>query len=229
MKPSGEFSLNRQRLHNLHSSITCSRKRRRFKRKSPEFYKKLFEEKLVKRCELVLESGKKKCEAAFDQVYQSCLKETPAVVNSVVCLPLKIDFICGAGNLFSKAFVNICDPSKVIDASFGTDYVDLKKVAKNFTNEYGSMSINYTTSNVKDLNAVKSFDATSRRVGRHLEEKANLIEKVFRYVQKLMILIYFKVIYGSFSAPRSSHHQISFFTNSIRRRNQISRRLFERN
>lgn len=84
----------------------------------------------------------------------------------------------------------------MIDASFGADYVRAKGIASNLTMQYGNVAINYKPSNVKELNVIKSINTTSRHIERHFEAKASIIERVFHYVHRLVILVYFKVIYG---------------------------------
>lgn len=137
--------------------------------------------------------GVNKCEASFQKTFDSCMQEAPSIVNYIVCWPLKIDFICGIENVFSNV-ANICDPSPVIDSSFGTEYVRLREVERQFTMHYGNVSINYTASNVKE--AVESLNESTRSVGRELEKKAALLDRVVYYVEKLMVFFYMKVIYG---------------------------------
>lgn len=123
------------------------------------------------------------------------MEEVPAVVNYIICWPLKIDFICGIENVFANA-ADVCDPSPVVDSNFGSEYMRLREVERKFTMHYGNVSINYTTSNVKEIQAVKALNQASRSVGRELEKKATLLDKVIYYVEKLMVLFYIKVIYG---------------------------------
>jgi E3 ubiquitin-protein ligase DCST1 len=199
MKLSGElFFLMPSTEASLTTIVRSARTRSTNERETPEYFKSLYQKKLVKRCGSVLESGKKRCQSQFNDVYQKCHKETPEVVNYIICWPLKIDFICSAGGLFSNPLIDICRPEDVIDESFGHDYVQLKNISDLFPMHYGNVSINYATVNIAEQRVVKSISSSSRRVGKHPEEKASIIERVFGYVQKLLILIYFKVLYGSY-------------------------------
>lgn len=143
--------------------------------------------------------GVSKCKASFQKTFDSCMQEAPPGFNYVVCWPLKIDFICGIENVFSNV-ANICDPSPVIDSGFGSGYSELRKVERQFTMHYGNVSINYTASNLKDIQAVHALNQATRSVGKELEMKVTLLDKVVYYVEKLMVFFYIKVIYGKLGA-----------------------------
>lgn len=105
----------------------------------------------------------------------------------------------------SKAAASICDPSSVIDPKFGNEYHQLKKMEEKFTMHYGNVSVNYTTSNIKEINVLESINATSRGISKALEEKAAFIDNFVNYVQKFMIIIYFKVLYGELNISFCRH------------------------
>lgn len=125
------------------------------------------------------------------------MKETPLGLNYIICLPLKIDFVCGVEDLFSNLGGNLCDPSNVIDASFDADYTRLKEKGRQFMVHYGNVSINYTASTDDVRHTVKSINDTSRSIVKKLKEKTTFIDDFVHYVGKFMLLIYFKVIYGN--------------------------------
>lgn len=123
-------------------------------------------------------------------------------MSYIICWPLKIDYICGIEDWLSSARVDVCDPSNsnVIDSNFGSGYAQMKELGKQFTAHSGNISFNYTRENVKKLNAVKLINETSKEIKMKVEEKANYFHHAIRLVDKLMILIYFKIIYGKTSA-----------------------------
>lgn len=145
--------------------------------------------------------GVNNCEASFQKTFDSCMQEAPPVVNYIVCWPLKIDFICGIENVFSNV-ANICDPSPVIDSSFGSEYVRLRKVERQFTMHYGNVSINNTATNLKEIQALNK---ASQSVSRELEKKAGQLDMLVYYVKKLMVLFYIKLIYGRLKFSTDRH------------------------
>lgn len=153
----------------------------------------------------MLTKGVNNCEASFQKTFDSCMQEAPPVVNYIVCWPLKIDFICGIENVFSNV-ANICDPSPVIDSSFGSEYVRLREVERQFTMQYGNVSFNNTTTNLKEIQALNE---ATQSVSRELEKKAGQLDMLVYYVKKLMVLFYIKLIYGrlKFSADRHDYVQ----------------------
>lgn len=171
--------------------------------KPPEVYAEIYKQRLTEKCRALLNQGKRKCEAAFQIAYDKCFENVPAIVNYIICLPMKIDFICGVENVFSNV-VNICNPSTVIDSRFGSEYVKLKEMERKFTMHYGNISINYTTADVRKTIAMKSINETRQIVSKKLQEKADHLDRIIYYVEKLMVFIYIKVIYGTFQFSFSS-------------------------
>ena len=127
------------------------------------------------------------------------MDKAPRVLNIIICLPLKLDGICGFNNFFTKSVAEVCDdPSSVMDLNFERKYVQMKdKGFSKFTSNYGDISFNYTASNIKDLRVVKLINGTSQKIGNELREKSNFAEKFLQVVGKFMILVYFKVLYGT--------------------------------
>lgn len=166
--------------------------------KSPDFYKQSYSRKLKARCETVITSGKIKCEKALEKASLDCMEKTPVVVNYIVCAPLKIDFVCSLGKMFTS-ITNVCDPSDVVDSSFGSEYVKLKEKEELFAKKYGNVAVNYTTASAKAMKVVKSINATSRNVGEKLQEKAELVDRLSNFISKLMIFVYIKILYGKLS------------------------------
>lgn len=166
---------------------------RRYELKSPDYYTKHYSMKLKKRCELQLQNGATNCEKSFEKVHKKCLDSLPPYANQILCSPLKIDFICGVVNVFGDA---ICDPSNVIDASFGDEYAQLKEKGMNFMSDYRNISFNYTKVNPNELHAIQMANETTREISQILNEKTRLMDYVFNICSKLMIVIYVKIIFG---------------------------------
>lgn len=126
------------------------------------------------------------------------MKKAPLVLNYVICLPLKIDFVCGVEDLFLNIGGNLCDPSNVIDSTFNADYTRLKEKGRQFMVHYGNVSINYTASTDDVRRTMNSINITSRSIVKEIKEKTTFIDDFLHYVNKFMLLIYFKVIYGNY-------------------------------
>ena len=84
----------------------------------------------------------------------------------------------------------------MIDADFGDEYAHLKQNEMNFVSEYSNISFDFMATNPKELHTIKTLNETGRELSRELNEKANLMDHIFRFCDKLMILIYLKIIYG---------------------------------
>lgn len=164
-------------------------------RESPESYVKLYKNKLVSRCKAQFERGKLKCEAAFKKQLDSCYDDLPMVL-SFVCLPLKIDFICGFENIFAN-IADVCDPSGIIESVFGDDYKMFKETSNRYVSQYGNVSIDFQTSDPREMKIVKAVDQTTERIGVKLHEKKVFVDYLITVFMKLMILVYLKMIYGN--------------------------------
>lgn len=126
------------------------------------------------------------------------MTQVPALLNEIVCWPLRVDLICGLGNVFPATDVtaNVCDPSNVIDADFGKDYVRLKEMERQLTSPAGFISLNYTE---PKLSVAELINGTSRAIQEKLEVKSRYVLVLLRVIDRFMLLIYLKVIYGKTS------------------------------
>lgn len=144
-----------------------------------------------------MEIGSSECERAFDTAFKECQRKVPPIVNDFVCLPLKIDFICGIENMVPNAFrSDVCNPSNVIDSNFGLEYVKLKEIEKKFTAPFGDVSLNYTAP--KELHSVKSINETSQNVSKKVDEKVAYMNDFVNFTCGILAFIYFKVVFGKF-------------------------------
>jgi len=165
--------------------------------KSPKYYETKYEEKLRKRCLTAMKSGSKNCERAFERAFESCVAKAPSVISYIVCSPLKIDFMCGLANANLHGIdSNICDPSKVIDSDFGNEYVRLREMERKFASR-NNIQINYTTTNPEEFHAFRSVNDTGRAIIQTFEKKAQLLNHFINFIHKLLLLISFKIIYGT--------------------------------
>lgn len=96
-------------------------------------------------------------------------------------------------NVFSE---DICDPSDVIDASFGDEYAQLKAKGMNFLSDYRNISFNYTKVDPSELHAIRMANETGHEISQILNEKTRLMDYVFHICNELMIVVYLKIVYG---------------------------------
>jgi hypothetical protein len=164
--------------------------------KSSDAYAFNYKNKLLQRCNVGTELGSMECEKAFHETHESCLLKAPPAVNYFICLPLKIDFICGIEKVLPNADSNACDPSNVIDSNFGDAYVELREMEKQFQSHYGNVSFNYTTTMSAEYRAVESINESNRIITMRLEEKTAYMDGFTRLVCGFMVFVYFKVVYG---------------------------------
>lgn len=114
----------------------------------------------------------------------------PRILNDIICLPLKADFICGLDNSDSNdEKPNVCDPSDVIDSKFGLKYAELKEITKKFT---GDASLNYTVS--MPQNAVASMKCFS--FNEKVDTKLAFMKTFVNFTCSVLVFIYFKIVYG---------------------------------
>ncbi|CRL07688.1 CLUMA_CG020645, isoform A [Clunio marinus] len=145
-----------------------------FNVKPADFYESIFKKKLKKRCQAQVMEGVHTCEKAFEKAYNNCLEEIPTAIRYAICWPFNIDLICGIENTFISSFVNTCDPSNVIDSSFGVEYMQLKEMGKQFMTHAANISIKYKT-NEKPPKVVSSMNETNNKIKKNFDEKANSV------------------------------------------------------
>lgn len=105
-------------------------------------YQLNYNSKLVKRCKLQLEKGVHRCKNSFKQIYDQCYEKLPIVVNTLLCWPLKIDFVCNSNDLFGTE-KDICTPEHVIDSEFGADYSELKDAEQELIGGLDDVQLQY--------------------------------------------------------------------------------------
>lgn len=135
--------------------------------------------------------GLNDCEKAFSLAHKQCIDTVPMVLDSIVCLPLKLDFICGFQNFDSNdSQQKVCDPSAVIDSKFGLKYLEMKEIGKKFT---GNVSVNYAAP--KPQHDFTSF-ITSLSINEKVDKKMAYIKTFINFTCGILVFIYLKIVYG---------------------------------
>lgn len=134
------------------------------------------------------------CKKAFRKSFEDCEQTIPYVVNKIICLPLKIDFICAVEDLYSGTLLtNVCDPSNVIDSKFGPEYVELRKFQEKFTAPIGDVSLNYTSQVGRSINGI------TEKINAKVDENLFYLESFVNLVCAFLVFVYCQVFYGNFN------------------------------
>lgn len=145
------------------------------------------------------------------------MREAPHLTSNIICWPLKVDLICGFPNLFPS---DTCDPSNVIDAHFQDEYAALKVMEKHFTTKE-KVSFNYTISEFKAHNAEKMIYDSTQSIKAEIDKKAKLIRALKIVVDKLMLFLFLKVVWGKARRSFCELVEAILIKNSIHRCNQV--------
>lgn len=157
----------------------------------------MYKTKLKKRCEMQLSRGAEKCQESFSNAYNQCMDKMPSVINLMVCWPMKMDVICNIGDSFTN-LNDICDPSNVVDANFGQDYVKLKEIEGILMANESNIDISYETVDPRNLQIVKSLNESSNAIRKEVNDKIKLLDYCHYVIHKLMALVFIFMIYGNF-------------------------------
>lgn len=123
----------------------------------------------------------------------------PAIVNYVICLPLKIDYICNV----HKTKEYVCDPSGVIDAGFGYAYESLLKNSEKFMASYRNISFSLKIIDPNKMKGVKMLKHAGKGISAAVNEKIRLMDHIMMFCKKLFVLIFLKIIYGNLRLRRA--------------------------
>lgn len=157
----------------------------------------MYKTKLKKRCETQLSRGAEKCQKSFANAYSECLDKMPYLINYMTCWPMKVDAFCDVGSSLAD-LSSICDPSSVVDADFGNDYVKLKEIEGILMSNESNIDITYDTADPRELQIVKSMNQTNKAIQKEVNEKIKVLDYFYFLIHKLMGLVFFFIIYGNF-------------------------------
>ncbi|XP_058457473.1 protein sneaky [Malaya genurostris] len=121
---------------------TTLKPKRQMTERIPEQYHQMYSQKLVKRCKSQLENGVKRCKHEFQKVYDQCNLKLPIVIRTLMCWPLKIDFVCSSSEMFGDED-EICSPDEVINEEFGQDYGKLMNAEEELIGGLDGVQIAY--------------------------------------------------------------------------------------
>lgn len=123
---------------------------------NPLNYQTNFQEKLRKKCQQEIAAGEERCEASIKESHNKCMSMFPAVVNHVLCWPVKITNFC----IFTKTLKTTC--SAEIDSSFGEDYLFMHELQDQFLGNVSNVQIQQPGINFQDNNITRWGKAFSQ-------------------------------------------------------------------
>lgn len=109
---------------------------------------------------------------------------------------MKVDAFCDIGSSLAD-LSSICDPSSVVDAAFGNDYVKLKEIEGILMSNESNIDITYDTADPRELEIVKSLNQTSKAIEKEVNAKVKVLDYFYFLIQKLMGFVFFFIIYGN--------------------------------
>lgn len=120
------------------------------------FYQKMYMEKMERRCRTQIDKGADRCRQAFQEVHDNCYDKLPVVLNTLLCWPLKIGFVCNIGSSLGLDDENgPCNPSTIIDSKFGENYVQLKSTNEKLIGNFSDVEIDYKTTKSENIPGLK--------------------------------------------------------------------------
>ncbi|XP_075170440.1 ubiquitin protein ligase sneaky [Haematobia irritans] len=158
-----------------------------------------YKDKIRKRCRLQLDVGKARCRKAFANALVKCREKMPYMLKSLLCWPLKIDFICKINILGNPD--TICDPSEVIPPDFGKTYMDLLRTEERLFQENSNVKVNYTIANPKSIPELLSVEETAKSVAREFSVRKKVFNSILKILEQILAFMLLKV----FIVSRSYH------------------------
>lgn len=129
----------------LNATEHVRRRRRDNTIDSPQTYNKRYEEKLKDRCKQQIQTAVDRCKSSFADAYLRCKDSMPVVINYILCLPMKLDFLCH----FTRVLGSICSPH--LDENLGEDYVGLKRMQNDLRGNVSDVKVNFTILGMDDV------------------------------------------------------------------------------
>uniref|UniRef100_A0A182QHZ8 Dendritic cell-specific transmembrane protein-like domain-containing protein n=1 Tax=Anopheles farauti TaxID=69004 RepID=A0A182QHZ8_9DIPT len=163
--------------------------------RTAEDYQQMYVAKLNERCLAQLETGVKRCKAAFERTYDECSESLPPLVNTLLCWPMKIDFACSSAELFGVG--TVCRMEDVLDADFGVNYRLLKQTEQQLTGGVGGITIDYQVPDLRNHSGYLTIKTASKQMGKEFSKKKHFLRLAMYLVRKVFAFIFLRVIYGS--------------------------------
>lgn len=118
-------------------------------------YQELYTKKLEHRCRLQIKRGTDKCMKAFSEMYEKCYNKLPFLVNTLLCWPMKITFICNINDVLGigNGGSGICTPK--IDPELGENYIELRRTEKQLLGNFTNVKFNYTVIKSEEVPGLK--------------------------------------------------------------------------
>lgn len=114
-------------------------------------YRMFYVDKLKRRCDLQLQQGQQKCKMSFLNAYDNCYNKLPTLINTLLCWPMKISYVCNLADSFGMSKEKLCNSSKLVNLDFAEKYVELKEIKKKLLTNIDKTYINVTILKEKNI------------------------------------------------------------------------------
>ncbi|EAT46485.1 AAEL002356-PA, partial [Aedes aegypti] len=174
-----------------------------------EQYREHYVKKLKKRCEAQLSKGITRCEQTFQKVYDDCHEKLPILVNYLLCWPMKLDMMCGAGKMFGNQD-EICSPDGVVDSEFGQDYGQLKNERERLVGDLKNVSIQYEFVDMEQHEGYLTAKETSKEIKNEFERKKESFDITVYILEKIFAFMILRVTLNALSFHQNYLKKIDF-------------------
>ncbi|XP_019893505.2 protein sneaky [Musca domestica] len=175
-------------------------------RLSPEYIEEKYKNKFRKRCQMQLDSGKVRCRKAFANSLDKCREKMPFILKTLICWPLKIDFICKINILGNPE--KICDPSDAIPADFGQTYVNLVQNESKLYKENSDVKVHYAISSPESMPEFQSAKETAKSVAKEFNMRKKVFDSILKIMEQLLAFMLFRVILACITYHKNYNNKI---------------------
>ncbi|XP_055905141.1 protein sneaky isoform X2 [Eupeodes corollae] len=172
--------------------------------------KENYSKKMQLRCKEQLEKGENRCKDAFSSAHDKCMDKLPFVINTLLCWPLRIDYVCNMNLLGYQETGGICDPGNVIDAKLGENMIDLKETEDDLFQNITNVGISYEVVKIQQPAQLRAAKETAKVVMEEITEKKKTFDYIMSIMQRILSFVFLKIIYASIMYHRNYLKTIEF-------------------
>ncbi|XP_032569250.1 DC-STAMP domain-containing protein 2 [Chiroxiphia lanceolata] len=166
----------------------------------------LYERKTKHRCATVLESGRQRCLDYFKQLHRTCLeKVSMPLINHILCLPMRLGFLCQAVNLMSSW----CEERIPVDSNFGKVFDQVNDSVQSLGQEF-TASIVYKEEHQEMLVGINIVEQLQEEVTSQLREEGARLGLAVSFFRLLLSFTFLFVFFSAFYYTYRYCHDIGF-------------------
>ncbi|XP_055852072.1 protein sneaky isoform X2 [Episyrphus balteatus] len=169
-----------------------------------------YSKKMQLRCREQLEKGENRCKNAFSSAHEKCMERLPVVVDTLLCWPLRIDFVCNMELLGYQETGGICDPSGVIDPKLGENMINLKETEHDLFQNVTDAGISFEVVKIQQPPQLKAAKETANIVMEEITAKKKSFDYIMSIMQRILSFVFLRVIHSSIMYHRNYLRRIDF-------------------